>query len=247
MPTIPIDQERRESYRLQFPSAKRPQLLINDNSHAVVDCSAHGVRYVAPPDDPPILGDHVKGLLRFRHGAQTPVLGVVIRIEGDEIVLHIPDREIPSPILRSEERQLLKVSTDDDIVKTTARVLTPILPDSSAARPAAEGEERRESHRIHYPITACPSLFVEGKKAFLIMDISVRGLRYAAHKAPAPNLYQLVKGLLHFRRGPRINIEGTVIRAQHDEVALYLHQEIPFNILLTEQRRLHKNYPMWPL
>ena len=242
MLTISIEKERREYYRLQFPLAKRPQLLVNDDSHTVVDCSAHGIRYVALSGTPPTPGEQVKGLLRFRHGAQTPVLGVVMRVEGDEIVLYIPDREIPSTLLRSEERHLLKVP--EDVVKTAARNLTPILPDASSATDSIEGAERREFHRICYPMTAYPSLFLERKKAFLVMDVSARGLRYAASKAPA-NLYQLVKGILHFRRRTRINIEGTVIRAQNDEIALYLHQEIPFNILLTEQRHLHKNYPMW--
>lgn len=243
MPIIPIEEERREYYRLQFPPAKRPQLLINKESHAVVDCSAHGVRYVASSETPPTPGEPVTGLLRFRHGKQTPVLGVVMRVEGDEIVLYIPGREVPSTLLRSEERHLLKAP--EDVVKTTARNPAPILPDSSSATDAPEGAERREFHRIHYPITTCPSLFLERKKAFLIMDVSARGLRYAAPKAPVPNLYQLVKGVLRFRRGVQLTIEGTVIRAQNDQIALYLHQEIPFNILLAEQRHLHKNYPMW--
>ncbi|MCB1776367.1 MAG: PilZ domain-containing protein [Candidatus Competibacteraceae bacterium] len=248
MPTIPTHREKRKFYRLQFPPDKRPQLLINEHSHAVADCSAHGVRYIASSGDLPTLGDHVQGLLHFRHGAQTPVLGVVLRITGDEVVLHIPDREIPSSILRSEERHLLKTSSEDEEpVRMPARVLAPVLPDSSAAAHVAEGKERREFYRIHYPITARPSLFLEESKAFLIVDISARGLRYAAPNTLAPNLHQFVKGILHFRRGPQLNIEGTVIRAQNDEVALYLHQEIPSNILLAEQRQLRKNYPMWPL
>jgi hypothetical protein len=239
-----IEKEKRESYRLQFPPAKRPRLLINEDSHPVVDCSAHGVRYVAPPGTAPEPGEQVKGMLRFRHGAQTPVLGVVMRVENEHIVLHIPNQEIPSTLLRSEERHLLKAS--EEMVKTTARNLTPTLPDPSTGTDSTEaGAERREFHRIRYPITACPSLFLEGKKAFLVMDVSVRGLRYAAPKTPVPNLYQLVKGILHFRRSARINVEGTVIRAQNDEIALYLHQEIPFNVLLAEERNLRKNYPMW--
>lgn len=166
-----------------------------------------------------------------------------MRVEGDEIVLYISDREIPSTLLRSEERHLLKAP--EDVVKTAACNLTPILPDASSATDSIEGAERREFHRISYPMTAYPSLFLERKKAFLVMDISARGLRYVVPKAPIPNLYQLVKGILHFRRSTRINIEGTVIRAQDNEIALYLHEEIPFNILLAEQRHLHKNYPMW--
>ncbi|HRF42641.1 MAG TPA: PilZ domain-containing protein [Candidatus Competibacteraceae bacterium] len=243
MLTIPIEKERREYYRLQFPPAKRPQLLINKDSHAVIDCSARGIRYAALSGTLPAPGEQVTGLLRFRHGAQAPILGVVIRAEGDEIVLYLPNREIPSTLLRSEERHLLKAS--EDVVKTTDRNLTPILPDSSSATDSAEGAERREFHRIYYPMTAYPSLFLEKKKAFMVMDVSARGLRYAAPKTPAPHLYQLIKGTLHLRYNTQINIEGTVIRAQDDEIALYLHQEIPFNILLAEQRYLHKNYPMW--
>lgn len=243
MPKIPTEKEKREYYRLQFPPAKRPQLLINENHHAVIDCSAHGVRYVAASGAAPTPGDPVKGLLRFRHGAQTPVRGVVMRVEEDQIVLYVPDPEIPSPLLRSEERHLLKAA--EEVVKPATRSATYSLPDSSSTTDSAEGAERRESHRISYPITGCPLLFLEGKKAFLVLDVSARGLRYAAPKTPAPNLYQLVKGALRFRRGAQVTIEGTVIRAQNDEIALYLHQEVPFNILLAEQRQLHKNFPMW--
>ncbi|MCP5159898.1 MAG: PilZ domain-containing protein [Gammaproteobacteria bacterium] len=243
MSTIPIEREKREYYRLQFPPAKRPQLLIDENGHAVIDCSAHGIRYVAAPGTPPSLGEHVKGLLRFRHGAQTPILGVVLRVEEGEIVLCIPDREIPSTLLRSEERHLLKAPAE--VANAPVRSIPLIPPESSSGMLFTEGEERREFHRIHYPMTGSPSLFLEGKKAFLVMDISARGLRYAAPKTAVPNLYQVVKGVLHFRRRARLNTEGTVIRAQNDEIALYLHQEIPLNILLAEQRHLHRNFPMW--
>jgi hypothetical protein len=105
--------------------------------------------------------------------------------------------------------------------------------------------ERRESHRIRYPIPERPSLFLQAKKAYLLVDVSARGLRYAAHEAFTPRLYDPIKGILHFRRGAQLNVEGTVVRADGQEIALYLHQEIPFNILLAEQQYLRKHYPMW--
>ena len=106
-------------------------------------------------------------------------------------------------------------------------------------------EERREFHRIRYPIPERPSLFLQGKKAYIILDVSGRGLRYAVREAFMPRLYDPIKGILHFRRGAPVNIEGTVVRADDQEIALYLHQEIPFNILLAEQQYLRKHYPMW--
>jgi len=106
-------------------------------------------------------------------------------------------------------------------------------------------KERRESHRIRYPIPERPSLFLLEKKAYAILDVSSRGLRYVASGAFTPSLYEPIKGVLHFRQGARVNIEGTVVRANDQEIALYLHKEIPFNILLAQQQYLRKHYPMW--
>lgn len=107
------------------------------------------------------------------------------------------------------------------------------------------GAERREFHRIRYPIPERPSLFLEGSKAHTILDVSGRGLRYEVREAFIPRLYDPIKGVLQFRRGAPIPIEGTVVRADDREIALYLHAELPFNILLAEQRYLRKHYPMW--
>jgi hypothetical protein len=105
--------------------------------------------------------------------------------------------------------------------------------------------ERRESHRIRYPIPERPALFLQGKKAYIVLDVSARGLRYIFSEAFPVRLYDPIKGILRFRRGAQVNIEGTVVRADDQEIALYLHKEIPFNILLAEQQHLRKHYPMW--
>ncbi len=107
------------------------------------------------------------------------------------------------------------------------------------------GAERREFHRIRYPIPERPSLFLEANKAYTILDVSGRGLRYASGEPFVRRLYDPVRGLLQFRRGTKIAIQGTIVRADEREIALYLHQEIPFNILLAEQQYLRKHYSMW--
>ncbi|HRX72192.1 MAG: PilZ domain-containing protein [Candidatus Competibacteraceae bacterium] len=106
-------------------------------------------------------------------------------------------------------------------------------------------EERRRFHRIRYPRAERPSFFPEGKNAHPVLDVSGHGLLYACPDHQLPSLHEPIKGVLHFRRGAKIPIEGTVVRNQNQQIALYLHKEIPFNILLVEQRYLLNHYPMW--
>lgn len=105
-------------------------------------------------------------------------------------------------------------------------------------------QELRESHRIRFPISERPTFLHEGK-SFAVIDVSVRGLRYAAPGQTLPKPQDPITGILHFRRGARIKVEGIVVRVQNDHVALRLAKEIPFSILLAEQRYLHARYPMW--
>ena len=117
-----------------------------------------------------------------------------------------------------------------------------------AAKPSATlspREERRGFHRIQYPRAERPSFFPVGKNAYPVLDVSGHGLRYACPDHPPPSLHETIKGVLRFRRSAEISIEGTVVRNQNRQIALYLHEEIPFNILLIEQRYLRTHYPMW--
>jgi hypothetical protein len=100
--------EQREFYRLNFPYAERPRLVIGTRDYEVVDCSVRGVRYVSSPKSPILLpGDRVEGTLRFRRRTQTPIQGLIMRIQNDQIALFIPDSEIPFTTLWGEERWLL--------------------------------------------------------------------------------------------------------------------------------------------
>lgn len=100
--------ERRTNYRLHFPRAERPLLVINGHHYEVVDCSVRGLRCMVNDWQPRLaLGDQIDGLVRFRDRAQAPVRGLVVRIQEGEIALYLPDTEIPFTVLRGEERYLL--------------------------------------------------------------------------------------------------------------------------------------------
>ena len=105
-------------------------------------------------------------------------------------------------------------------------------------------DERRQYHRIRYPLPERPKFECAGQTC-AVLDISARGLRYAVVGAALPNPHDLIQGILRCRRSAPVTIEGTVVRAQNGEVALFLHQEIPFTVLIAEQRYLHQRYPMW--
>jgi hypothetical protein len=103
------ESERREFYRLHFPYHERPRLLIASRDHEVVDCSAHGVRYViTTPLSSLVLGDWVQGILKFRRNRlQMSIRGSIVRIQDKEIALYMPDSEIPFAVLWNQERYLL--------------------------------------------------------------------------------------------------------------------------------------------
>lgn len=99
--------ERRESYRLHFPYAERPRLLIGSREYEVVDCSTHGVRYIITPLPTLAPGDWIQGSLKFRRQPQMSIRGSIVRIQDGEIALYMPDSEIPFSTLWSQERYLL--------------------------------------------------------------------------------------------------------------------------------------------
>ncbi|MBL8258970.1 MAG: PilZ domain-containing protein [Candidatus Competibacteraceae bacterium] len=109
---------------------------------------------------------------------------------------------------------------------------------------SSPAHDLREFHRIRFPLAERPT-FVCADQAFAVIDVSARGVRYLAPELPALNPGDPVAGMLRFRRGSPIKIEGNVVRVQGDHVALHLKKEIPFSLLIAEQRYLHARYPMW--
>jgi hypothetical protein len=74
--------------------------------YEVIDCSARGLRYSVAKRDFPPLGSTVEGRLRFRRGTEVHIIGVVIRIQNNEVALHFPNMEISPSILLDEQRYL---------------------------------------------------------------------------------------------------------------------------------------------
>lgn len=95
----------RSHYRIEYPRRARPVLELDEVEYSVVDCSENGIRFksagVAFEK-----GDPVTGVIRFRGREETPVVGVVVRVQEGNVALLLEEAGIPFPIILSEQRFL---------------------------------------------------------------------------------------------------------------------------------------------
>jgi len=92
--------------RVQYPSHRRPYLLIANDICEVVDCSERGLRYGSSSDPRPV-GSLVNGRICFRNGVEVPVRGRVVRIQDSEVALALePGHGIPAEVIAAEEEAL---------------------------------------------------------------------------------------------------------------------------------------------
>lgn len=97
--------ERRASRRIVYPEQARPTLELDGADLPVVDVSEHGIRFAAPADGGPDLGDDVVVVVRFQSGPELRVEGTVVRVSDGAVALRLVSR-LPFAALVSEERYL---------------------------------------------------------------------------------------------------------------------------------------------
>lgn len=104
----------------------------------------------------------------------------------------------------------------------------------------------RKHYRIAFPEGERPQIRFDDdpETAHELVDCSEGGLRYLPSDGVHPTVGTERSGVLRFRRGRPIRVEGEVVRIQDGEVALQLaHDGIPFPRLWAEQMRLRSRYP----
>ncbi|MBW3630532.1 MAG: hypothetical protein KY464_14710 [Gemmatimonadetes bacterium] len=88
----------RAHYRVRFPDPERPVFIAGDRgTHDVVDCSENGFRFrpASHVDALPEVGTPARGRIRFRSGRVAEVAGVVVRIQDQEVAVHLDQAGIP--------------------------------------------------------------------------------------------------------------------------------------------------------
>jgi hypothetical protein len=101
--THPVE---RSYYRIVFPLTEQPVLILEGQQYAVVDCSEHGLRFVRTLALPLEVGKVVRGVVRFRRGAEVDVEGEVVRLQGEHAALNLNVTPIPMATIFDEQRYL---------------------------------------------------------------------------------------------------------------------------------------------
>lgn len=105
---------------------------------------------------------------------------------------------------------------------------------------------KRDQYRIPYPLPERPTLELEDRE-YEVIDCSASGLRFALPLRRTFSVGTTLQGRVRFRRGDVVEITGRVVRVTEHEAAVhFVDTEIPFGVLLNEQRYLRAHYPMWP-
>jgi hypothetical protein len=100
--------------------------------------------------------------------------------------------------------------------------------------------ERRGFERIEYghEVAEAP-VFLSGGGAFDIVDCAERGMRYVPPGGRLPEIGSDVRGTVRFPDGPEVPVEGVVVRAGGDGVAVNFTQLwIDKEVSERERRRL---------
>ena len=101
-------------------------------------------------------------------------------------------------------------------------------------------KERRGFERVEYgPDASDRPVFLSGGGTFEVVDCAERGMRYVAARERIPTVGSDVRGTIRFPDGPEVPVEGVVVRAGADGVAVNFTQLwVDKEVIERERRRL---------
>ena len=100
--------QKRDFYRIPYPVAERPRLVVGTVELEVLDISERGAR-VALASETAFSGDsHFAATVRFKDGTTVQTTGVVHRREGKELILGFSEG-LPYSVIASEQQRLFRL------------------------------------------------------------------------------------------------------------------------------------------
>ena len=101
--------------------------------------------------------------------------------------------------------------------------------------------DRRAHERVQYATTERPTLALRGGGAYEVLDCSERGLLLVRTPDAPVETGVDIQGRIRFPTGVEVLVEGVIVRAQEDAVAVHFTGLwIPRDVILAEQRRLRQ-------
>ena len=100
--------ERRGFERVEYApgSGDRPVFLSGGGAFEIVDCAERDIRYAAQGGRLPPVGSEVRGTVRFPHGPEVPVEGVVVRAGADGVAVNFTQLWIDKEVIERERRRV---------------------------------------------------------------------------------------------------------------------------------------------
>lgn len=82
-------EQRREFFRLPYPTTEQPVLVAGDAEHKVVEIAESGIRVVLNPGIALDVGDIVSGSILFHDEQTEAVSGRVLRLDASHAVVQL--------------------------------------------------------------------------------------------------------------------------------------------------------------
>ena len=102
-----VSEQRREYFRVEYPSGYRPRFIIKGQSFDILDVSECGIRFLHIDNASFIIGASIKGIIRFTDGEELECSGVVLRNELGAVAVQNDD-PISLARIRAEHLNLIR-------------------------------------------------------------------------------------------------------------------------------------------
>lgn len=105
-----------------------------------------------------------------------------------------------------------------------------------------DGAQRRQYYRLKYPKKARPLMCIEDW-FFQVSESSEKGIRLLMNNLA--HLYYGFKlsGTVRLHDDHEVQVEGSILRFDQDEVIVKLEKGLSFRDMVAEQRHIRKKYP----
>jgi len=123
-----MSSQRREHFRLVYPIAARPVMVVQGTEFRLSEISEEGGRAIANTDDLASLEQQGQVTIGFSNGKQVGTNATVLRVDGDEIILKLSPAIALSVILEQQRWLVSRYPKEQHALRAAAA--------SGAAAPA---------------------------------------------------------------------------------------------------------------